>query len=48
MSGYVHGARLMFVEFFGKFYQGGGQAFQPLKYSEKYLKINREEQLEEK
>lgn len=48
LSGYVHGARLMFVEFFGKFYQGGGQAFQPLKYSEKYLKINREEQLEEK
>ena len=30
LSGYVHGARLMFVEFFGKFYEGGGQPFQPL------------------
>lgn len=48
LSGYVHGARLMFVEFFGKFYQGGGQAFQPLKYTEKYLKIKREGHLEEK
>ncbi|MVX59350.1 V-type ATP synthase subunit I [Streptococcus danieliae] len=37
LSGYVHGARLMFVEFFGKFYEGGGQAFSPLKVSEKYI-----------
>lgn len=39
LSGYVHGARLMFVEFFGKFYEGGGQAFSPLKTSEKYISI---------
>lgn len=30
LSGYVHGARLMFVEFFGKFYEGGGKPFEPL------------------
>ncbi|MGT2932443.1 V-type ATP synthase subunit I [Streptococcus catagoni] len=42
LSGYVHGARLMFVEFFGKFYQGGGKAFQPLKSAEKYVFIKKE------
>lgn len=30
LSGYMHGARLMFVEFFGKFYEGGGKPFRPL------------------
>ncbi|MGT2845976.1 V-type ATP synthase subunit I [Streptococcus massiliensis] len=43
LSGYVHGARLMFVEFFGKFYEGGGKAFHPLKPAEKYIKIIKEE-----
>lgn len=38
-AGYVHGARLIFVEFFGKFYEGGGKPFQPLKASEKYIKV---------
>ncbi|MGT2802185.1 V-type ATP synthase subunit I [Streptococcus henryi] len=41
LSGYVHGARLMFVEFFGKFYTGGGRAFAPLKSAEKYIKIKK-------
>ncbi|WP_159564064.1 V-type ATP synthase subunit I [Streptococcus halichoeri] len=48
LSGYVHGARLMFVEFFGKFYQGGGKPFQPLKISEKYITIHKENPMEEK
>ena len=38
LSGYVHGARLIFVEFFGKFYEGGGKPFRPLKPSERYIK----------
>ena len=38
LSGYVHSARLIFVEFFGKFYDGGGKAFTPLKPEEKYIK----------
>ena len=38
LSGYVHSARLIFVEFFGKFYDGGGKAFTPLKPAEKYVK----------
>ena len=41
LSGYVHGARLIFVEFFGKFYDGGGEAFKPLKPAEKYIKITK-------
>jgi V/A-type H+-transporting ATPase subunit I len=29
LGAYVHGCRLMFVEFFGKFYEGGGVPFKP-------------------
>lgn len=48
LSGYVHGARLIFVEFFGKFYEGGGRAFAPLKPAEKYVTITKEVHLEDK
>ena len=37
LSAYVHGARLILVEFFGKFYEGGGNPFKPLKASEKHI-----------
>ena len=40
LSAYVHGARLQYVEFFGKFYTGGGRSFKPLKTVEKYVNIN--------
>ncbi|MBF8808415.1 MAG: V-type ATP synthase subunit I [Enterococcus lacertideformus] len=40
LSAYVHGARLQYVEFFGKFYSGGGRTFKPLKTVEKYVNIN--------
>lgn len=46
LGAYVHGARLMFVEFFGKFYEGGGKPFKPLKLQSKYTTIT--QQLEEK
>ena len=39
LSAYVHGARLVFVEFFGKFYEGGGKALEPLKTEEKYINL---------
>lgn len=39
LGAYVHGARLQYVEFFGKFYTGGGRSFAPLKTKEKYLTI---------
>ena len=41
LSGYVHGARWIFVEFFGKFYDGGGKAFKPLKPAGKYVRYKK-------
>jgi V/A-type H+-transporting ATPase subunit I len=43
MSAFIHSARLQYVEFFTKFYQGGGTAFIPFKIDTKYIKINHEE-----
>ncbi|MDW5299744.1 MAG: V-type ATP synthase subunit I [Sedimentibacter sp.] len=37
---FVHAARLQYVEFFGKFYEGGGDAFNPFTKKTKYIKIN--------
>lgn len=45
LSAYVHGARLIFVEFFGKFYQGGGKALNPLKVTEKYIELKDQKEL---
>lgn len=39
LGAYVHAIRLQFVEFFGKFYEGGGRAFKPLKTYEKYTDL---------
>lgn len=39
LGAYVHTSRLQYLEYFGKFYEGGGNAFKPLKYSSKYIKI---------
>jgi len=33
---YVHSSRLQYVEFYGKFYEGGGKPFSPFKLSLKY------------
>lgn len=38
LSAYVHTTRLQYVEFFGKFYDGGGNAFAPLMIDTKYTK----------
>jgi V/A-type H+-transporting ATPase subunit I len=42
LSGFIHTARLQFVEFFGKFYDGTGIPFKPLRYEPKYVHIERE------
>ncbi|MEI5992106.1 hypothetical protein A5881_003662 [Enterococcus termitis] len=47
LSAYVHGARLQYVEFFGKFYSGGGRAFKPLKTEEKYMNIEKKSKVKE-
>lgn len=42
LGSYVHTSRLQYVEFFGKFYEGGGKEFTPFKYKNKYTKIKEE------
>lgn len=42
LGAYVHTNRLQFVEFFGKFYEGGGRAFQPFAAHTKYYNIKEE------
>jgi len=43
LSGFIHTARLQFVEFFGKFYDGTGVPFTPLRYEPKYVRIERQQ-----
>src|SRR5690554_334517 len=37
LSTYVHGNRLQYLEFYGKFYQGGGYIFTPLGFKLQYI-----------
>lgn len=39
LGAYVHASRLQYVEYFGKFYEGGGEAFKPLKRKTKYIDV---------
>ena len=39
IGAFIHSARLQFVEFFGKFYEDGGDGFAPLKKNTKFIKI---------
>jgi len=39
LGAYVHTNRLQFVEFFSKFYEGGGRSFNPLKVNTKFIKF---------
>lgn len=40
LSAYVHDSRLQYIEFFGKFYEGGGKPFKPLSIESKYLNVS--------
>ncbi|MCI8599732.1 MAG: V-type ATP synthase subunit I [Lachnospiraceae bacterium] len=42
LGAYVHTNRLQFVEFFGKFYEGGGHEFTPFTTNTKYVNIKEE------
>ena len=42
LGAYVHTNRLQFVEFFGKFYEGGGKPFEPFRADTKYVDIKEE------
>ncbi len=41
LSAFVHTSRLQYVEFFGKFYEGGGRIWHPLKLRTRYVEISR-------
>ncbi len=40
---YVHTSRLQYIEYFGRFYEGGGRAFKPLELKTKYVDIVKED-----
>jgi V/A-type H+-transporting ATPase subunit I len=39
LGAFVHSCRLQFVEFFGKFYEGGGREFDPFNKNTKYINV---------
>lgn len=39
LGAYVHTSRLQYLEFFNKFYEGGGSKFSPLQAENKYLEV---------
>ncbi|HPD00493.1 MAG TPA: V-type ATP synthase subunit I, partial [Acetivibrio sp.] len=39
LGAYVHSSRLQYIEFFGKFYKGGGTSFEPFKANTKYINL---------
>ncbi len=39
LSAYVHTSRLMYVEFFSKFYEGGGKEFKKFRSENKYIEV---------
>ncbi len=41
LGAYVHTCRLQYVEFFGKFYEGGGERFTPFKEETKYVTVKK-------
>jgi V/A-type H+-transporting ATPase subunit I len=45
LGSYVHSSRLQYVEFFGKFYDGGGRTFNPFMVKTKYTNLMSEEEL---
>lgn len=42
LGAYIHNARLQYVEFYGKFFEGEGELFRPLGGEHKYVRIARE------
>ncbi len=39
LGAFIHALRLQYVEFFSKFYSGGGRSFEPLAYDTQYVKV---------
>ena len=45
LGAFVHSARLQYVEYFSKFYEGGGKAFEIFKSANKYITVIKEKQI---
>jgi len=45
LGGFVHSARLQYLEFFSKFFTGGGRAFQPFAVERRYTTVRTAEPL---
>ncbi len=39
LGAFVHTSRLQYIEFFGKFYEDGGEEFEPFKKNTKYIRL---------
>ncbi len=42
LSAYVHSCRLQYIEFYGKFYEGGGTLFHPFSVKTNYISIKKQ------
>ena len=45
LGAYVHTCRLQYVEFFGKFYEGGGRAFSPFQAKSNYVDVKEDNKI---
>ncbi|MFT5871731.1 MAG: V/A-type H+-transporting ATPase subunit I [Clostridium sp.] len=45
LGAYVHSARLQYVEYFSKFYEGGGKAFEAFKPKNQYVNVKQGKQI---
>ena len=45
LGAFVHSARLQYVEYFSKFYEGGGKAFKAFKSKNQYISVKKEKQI---
>jgi len=43
LGSYVHTSRLQYIEYFGKFFEGGGKAFRPFALNTRYVQVEEEE-----
>ncbi len=43
LGAYVHTSRLQYIEYFGKFFEGGGKAFTPFKINTQYVDLEERE-----
>lgn len=39
LGAFVHSSRLQYIEFFGKFYEDGGEEFEPFRKNTKYVRL---------